>query len=295
MLDILLPYWGDPALLREAVHSVLAQTDPHWRLVVVDDHYPDESVGSWVEELADPRVTYVRNETNLGITDNYRRCLDLASAEWIVFFGCDDLMLPDYVHTMRAAIAAAEDDVDIVQPGVVIVDEHGEPVTPLVDRAKRRLFAPRVTEPVVLGGEELAASLLRGNWLYWPSLAFRAERLRKHDFLDDFPLIQDLAVIVDMILTGSRMLVLPEVCFAYRRHSASASSATVADGGRFARERAYFDIAGQRCAAAGMPRAARAARRHTASRLYAASVLPSALRARSWPAVRVLGRHVLHR
>ncbi|WP_104107144.1 glycosyltransferase family 2 protein [Nocardioides sp. 616] len=293
MLDILLPYWGDPELLRAAVRSVLAQTDPDWRLVVVDDHYPDEAVGPWVEGLGDPRVHYVRNETNLGITDNYRRCLDLTTADWMVFFGCDDLMLPHYVETVHRAIATAPDEVDIVQPGVVIVDEHGAPSTPLVDRAKRRLFAPRVEQPLVLGGEELAASLLRGNWLYWPSLAFRADRLRKHDFLDDFPLIQDLAVIVDMILTGSRMLVLPEVCFAYRRHSASASSATVTDGGRFARERAYFDLAGQRCATAGMPRAARAARRHTASRLYAASVLPTALRARSWPAVRSLGRHVL--
>ncbi|RYC13007.1 glycosyltransferase family 2 protein [Nocardioides zhouii] len=295
MPEIFIPFWGEPALLFEAVESVRAQTDPDWRLTVVDDCYPDDSVGAWFEALADERVTYLRNETNLGITDNYRRCLELASDEWLVFLGCDDVLRPAYVATVRAAIASAPAGVDIVQPGVEVIDETSTRVDPLVDRVKRRLFAPRLTGPRVLAGEELAVSLLRGNWTYWPSLAFRTEAVRRHDFLDGMPLVQDLALMVDMALGGSRMLVLPDVVFAYRRHSASASSATVDDGGRFEGERAYFRIAAERCAAHGWARAARAARVHAASRLYAASRLPQAVTGRSWGATRTLGRHAFGR
>jgi hypothetical protein len=31
MLEIFIPFWGEPALLFEAVESVRAQTDPDWR------------------------------------------------------------------------------------------------------------------------------------------------------------------------------------------------------------------------------------------------------------------------
>lgn len=291
MLEVFLPFWGDPDYLYEAVASVRAQTDPDWRLVVVDDHYPDPAVADFFARLDDPRVHYVRNDTNLGITDNYRRCLEMATQEWMVFFGCDDLMLPTYVETVRAAIASAQPDVDVVSPGAMVVDGAGERSEPLVDRVKQRLFAPRVSAPRVLGGEELAVSLLRGNWTYWPSLAFRVEPVRRQGFIDDFPLIQDLALLVDLALTGSRMLVLPEVVFAYRRHAQSASSTTVADGGRFRGERDYFAIAARRCEQAGWPRAARAARVHLASRLYAVTQVPGALRSRSWESVRTLARH----
>ena len=293
MLEIFIPFWGDPAYLREAVRSVQSQTCPDWRLVVVDDCYPDASVPEFFAALDDPRVTYVRNDTNLGITDNYRRCLDLASESWIVFLGCDDLMFPDYVDTLTSAIASATDRVDVIQPGVRVVDERGVAVRPLVDQGKRWLFAPRVTEPLVLAGERLAASLLRGNWTYWPSLALRTEAVRAQRFLDGFPLVQDLALLVDMSMSGSQMLVLPDQVFAYRRHSASASSSSVVDGGRFRGERAYFEIAAAQCVAHGWPKAARAARIHAASRLYAVSQLPLAVRQGSVANARTLLAHAV--
>ena len=291
-LDILIPFWGDPDLLRAAVRSVLAQDDPDWRLVVVDDCYPDDSVGPWVRALEDPRVSYVRNDINLGITDNYRRCLDLAVAEWVVFLGCDDLLLPGYVSAVRAALARWP-DVDIVQPGVQVIDEHGDAVRPLADVVKRRLFRPRLRGETVLQGEELAVSLLRGNWLYWPSLALRTSALREQEFLDGFPLVQDLALVLDLTRSGSRLLVLEDEVFAYRRHAASASSATLVDGRRFDGERRYFAIAMQQSRARGWPRAARAASRHLGSRIHAATVLPLALRTRDWASVRAVAGHAL--
>lgn len=292
MIEIFIPFWGDPGYLREAVDSVLAQSDPDWHLVVVDDCYPDPAVADGFAGLDDSRVRYVRNETNLGITGNYRRCLELASAEWMVFLGCDDVLLPDYVATLRSTVATAAPGVDIVQPGVRVIDEHGRVTRPLVDRVKARLFRPKVHNSLTLSGEDLAVSLLRGNWTYWPSLAFRVEAVRRQQFLDGFPLIQDLALLLDLTLAGSSMVVLDDEVFAYRRHSASASSLTVSDGGRFGGERDYFAIAASRCTEAGWPRAAQAARLHPASRLYAASELPGAVRSRSWGAVRRLAAHI---
>ena len=65
-LDIFVPFWGDPALLRETVESVLAQRTGDWLLTVVDDAYPDPSVARWFETIEDPRVRYLRHEHNRG-------------------------------------------------------------------------------------------------------------------------------------------------------------------------------------------------------------------------------------
>lgn len=290
-LDILLPFWGDPALLRETVASVLAQRNGDWLLTVVDDAYPDESVAGWFADLDDPRITYVRKPVNEGITANYRTCVSLATQDVVVVLGCDDVLLPDYVDVVLAAHAAFP-DAAVIQPGVRIIDETGQVVEPLADRVKQRLLRPRTRVRRLLAGEELATSLLHGDWLYWPSLAFRRDVLASTEFREGMPLIQDLAIVMDVVVAGGSLLLEPTVCFHYRRHGASASSATLLDGTRFRGERAYFELAAQQVAALGWRRAERAARLHLTSRLHALTLLPQALRGQRRRAG-VLLRHAL--
>ena len=67
--------------LEEAIRSVLNQTDPDWRLTVVDDRFPSEAPAKWLESLGDPRITYLSNEENLGVTGNFNRCIELSTAD----------------------------------------------------------------------------------------------------------------------------------------------------------------------------------------------------------------------
>lgn len=292
-LDIFVPFWGDPALLRETVASVLSQHNGDWRLTVVDDAYPDETVADWFAGIADPRVSYLRKPENEGITANYRTCAALAAQDLVVLLGCDDVLLPNFVDVVLNAHADFP-DAAVIQPGVRVIDEHGVVAEPLADRIKQRLLRPRARAPRVLSGEPLAISLMRGNWLYWPSLTFRREVLRGTEFREGMPLIQDLAIVMDIVTAGGTLLLEPTVCFHYRRHGASASSAALLDGTRFRGERAYFALAAAQCASLGWRRAARAARLHLSSRLYALALIPRALRGRPSRA-RVLMRHAFAR
>ena len=288
-LDIFVPYWGDPALLRETVASVLAQRNGDWLLTGVDEAYPDESVPAWFATLDDPRITYVRKERNEGITANYRTCVSMATQDAVVILGCDDVLLPDFVDVVLAARARFP-QAAVVQPGVEVIDEHGRVVRPLADRVKQDVVRPRARAARLLGGEALAANLMHGDWLYWPSLVFRRDVLVRTPFQDDLPLIQDLALVMDMVLAGEQLVLEPTVCFRYRRHSASASSASLIDGRRFAGERTYFAHVAQRCEAQGWHRAARAARLAATSRLHALTLLPRAART-GRGAVRTMLRH----
>jgi len=292
-LEVFIPFWGDPALLYATVESVKAQTDPHWTITVVDDCYPDPTVAEHFAAEDDPRIRYVRNETNLGITDNYQRCRELASGELMMFMGCDDLMHPTFVETVTAAHrefpAAAT-----IQVGVQVIDEHGTPIDPLTDKVKRAI-RPSVSRRTELSGEALATSLLRGAWHYWPALVFRTDVVTRYPFREGLPIIQDLALLIDMTAAGESLVLDPTVCFSYRRHTQSASATSLLHGNRFSDERRYYAAAAEQMAQRGWTRAARTARLRWTSRLHAVTLLPTAVRRRERSAVRTLLDHATER
>ncbi|MFB7662533.1 glycosyltransferase family 2 protein [Kitasatospora sp. NPDC056138] len=289
--EITLPYYGDVALMQAAVRSVLAQDGTDWRLTVVDDGR-EPGVPEWFGRLADPRVRYYRNERNLGVTGNFNRCVDLAEYEYLVLMGSDDLMHPDYLSVVRRA-ADREPGAAMIQPGVQVIGSDGLPYDTLADRAKRRLYAPGGPGRALLGGERLAVSLLRGNWLYFPSVCWRTEAVRRFGFRADLGVIQDLALVIDLLVAGEGLATTPEVCFGYRRHAASESSATAYTGHRFEEAERFFRETADRLAALGWPRASRVARRHLSSRLHALTLLPAAARHAGAPGAAAMLRHAL--
>jgi glycosyltransferase involved in cell wall biosynthesis len=275
-IDILVPFYGDPQLMKQAVASVRDQDLDKWRLIVVDDAFPDPSIKEWFEGLCAPRVHYFRNNTNLGANANYRRALNLSSAKYVVFMGADDIMLPNYLSTVRAALAHSP-EAAVVQPGVRIIDESGIVVRPLADRVKGAL-APRGGKVQELRGEQLAASLLAGNWTYFPSLCFERAQVERTGFRREFNVVQDLAILIDLALAGATLCYSPEIAFSYRRHRASDSAIKGLSGVRFEEEAQFFRLASDICRQRGWHSAARVARLRPTSRLNSLTTLPSALK-----------------
>ncbi|MGL3149846.1 glycosyltransferase family 2 protein [Microbacterium sp. A82] len=275
-LQIFVPFWGDPDLLFETIDSVLAQRNPDWEMTIIDDCYPDESIPERMAAYTDERITYVRNPKNLGITENYREAIRRATSQYITILGCDDLLHPHYVDVVTDAIKR-HPMADVIQPGVKVINEHGTTIRPLADRIKQSLLTPRGGE-TILTGEQMATSLLRGDWLYWPSLTFRTETLQRIDFREGLPIIQDLALLVDIALDGGSLVYTPPVAFSYRRHGSSASQKTLLDGRRFQDERAYYATARALAKAQGWRRTARVSRIRLMGRLHAVTELPGVLR-----------------
>lgn len=288
-VDVLLPFYGPVELMQLAVRSVLSQQYTDWILTVVDDGYPEPGIAEWFAGLGDARISYHRNDQNLGANGNYRKALTFVTADYVVVMGADDVMLPNYLATVTGALDA-HPGAAFTQPGVSVIDEHGTPSVGLVDRAKT-LYAPRGTGRRVLGGEALATSLLRGNWLYFPSICWRADAITRTGFREGLDVVQDLALALDIVRTGGDLVIDDTTAFQYRRHRSSDSSLRALAGSRFTEERLFFQEMARELAAIGWGRAARAARLHASSRLNAASLLPRALRHGQWPGVRTLARH----
>lgn len=259
-VDILLTYWGDFELLKKATESVIAQTYQDWRLLVVDDCYPSGAAAAYFEKLKDPRVTYYRHEKNIGITNNFNYAVSRASAPYCVLLGCDDKLLPHYLERALEKVGTA----DFYQPGVQVIDENDSEYLPLVDKIKRVL---RPKKPGIYSGEALAASLSRGNWLYFPSILWKTETLKKYPFNPDYKIVEDVDVEFNIICAGGTLYLDDAETFQYRR-SANSLSSKEKTGVRFNEEDVVYDHFASIFKKLGWHKASRAARLRVISRIH---------------------------
>ena len=224
-----------------------------------------------------PRIRYLRNETNLGITENYARCRDLASGELMMFLGCDDLMDPGFVATVRARTRVPRSG---DHPGRRPRHRRGRRTStpgrqgqaggqtprPRSDRAGRRAARGQPA------ARQLAL-LARAGLPHRPGAGLRVPR-RPADHPGSRAGHRHGRGRRDL---GPR----PEVCFSYRRHPSSASATSLLHGRRLPDERRYYAEAAEQMRARGWRRAARTARLRWTSRLHAVALLPQAVRARA--------------
>ena len=285
-IDIALPFYGDVDFMKQTVQSILNQTDPNWRLVVVDDGYPDASIPGWFQSLGDGRIEYQRNASNLGANGNFQKCLGILSAEYCLVMGADDLLEPNFVERINQLIIQHR-GVSMIHPGVRVIDEHNIEIFTRSDQVKSGIRESQGTS-TILRGETLAKSLMKGNWMYFPSIVWKTKTIQQIGFRPGFHVCQDLGLAMDLIMRGGEMALIDDQIFRYRRHQESDSSVKAINGERFRDERNFFNVMSRDLKAIGWKSAARAARIHSTSRMHAASLIPSCIARKQnpWPLIR---------
>ena len=274
-LDIALPFYGDVEFMKQTVQSILNQTDPNWRLVVVDDGYPDDSIPGWFTSLGDLRIEYQRNVKNLGANGNFQKCLALLNSEYCLVMGADDLLEENYVERIHSVILH-NPGIAMVHPGVKVIDENNFEISTRSDQAKNNIRDSH-GDSRILKGESLAKSLMKGNWMYFPSIVWKTKTIQEIGFRPDFHVCQDLGLAMDLIMQGGEMALIDDSIFRYRRHQESDSSVKAVSGERFKDEKDFFKAMEKDLTKQGWKSASRAAKLHATSRLHAASLIPTCI------------------
>jgi glycosyltransferase involved in cell wall biosynthesis len=274
-LDIALPFYGDVDFMKQTVQSVIDQTDPNWRLVVVDDGYPDDSLPGWFAGLGDKRIEYQRNANNLGANGNFQKCLGLLTADYCVVMGADDLLEPNFVEQIYRLLIQ-HPDVSMIHPGVKVINESNVEIETRSDRVKRKIRLSLGSSEVVQG-ESLAKSLMKGNWMYFPAIVWKTKAIQEIGFRPGFHVCQDLGLAMDLIMQGGQMASMQDEIFRYRRHQGSDSSVKAFNGERFKDEKNFFNVMAADLKKLGWKSAAKAARFHSTSRLHALSLIPACI------------------
>lgn len=106
LVSICIPTYNRADRLARAVQTALAQDHPAIEVVISDNHSTD-ATEAWCRSLAgsDVRVTYVRNDRNVGPTANFNQARSLATGDFLMWLGDDDQLEPDYVSACLSAFA----------------------------------------------------------------------------------------------------------------------------------------------------------------------------------------------
>ena len=89
--SVIIPLYNKETTILKTLDSVLAQTYPHFEVVVVDDGSTDRSA-ELVTSLADSRIRYFKKE-NGGPSSARNLGVEKAEKEWLLFLDADDLLL----------------------------------------------------------------------------------------------------------------------------------------------------------------------------------------------------------
>jgi glycosyltransferase involved in cell wall biosynthesis len=215
-----MPVYNGAATLETAVRSVLDQTMRDLE-VVISDNMSTDATPEICRRLAaeDPRIRYVRQQTALSPTDNFRFVRDAARAPFFMWAAHDDTRDLDTAEKLVAALQ--------VQPGAVLA--FGDLLQVEGGEAK--------PHPLAFETAGLSASQrLRANaWrqlhhLYgvWRTDALRRIDWKHVDWWHDTPLMMAASLLGDFIhVPGPRFVYLynPRPFFGWRQKQTTATFA----------------------------------------------------------------------
>lgn len=106
------------------IESVLAQTNPNWELIIVDDGSIDNNVAE-IKKYTDTRIKFMQQPFNMGMNCALNIALKNASGKYIVFFGSDDMMMPNFVDCIQRVIKH-HPGIGVIYPNLQCIDANNK-------------------------------------------------------------------------------------------------------------------------------------------------------------------------
>jgi len=160
-VTVCLPTYHKARYLPAAIASVLGQDFGDYELLIVNDASPDQT-DEIVRGFEDSRIRYIRNPQNMGLVENWNRCLNLAGGEYTIIFHDDDVMLPGLLRR-EVEVLDGNSKVVLVHAAAQAIDESG---------AVFSVAAPHTWPPLTSGLEFVTRYWTQG-YVVMPSAMFR--------------------------------------------------------------------------------------------------------------------------
>ena len=208
--SVMIPVRNGSVSLGETIASALAQEERDAEIVIVDNASTD-ATPDVVRGFRDQRLRYIRNPHELEMVGNWNRCIELAVGEFVALLHHDDCWLPGFLARARRLFEAYP-GAGVVYGGCRILDNAGKIL---------RLHQP-FSEPHVWSGERELEILIRGNYIYCPTVVYRAAALRRvGGFTPGLNLTPDWELLLRLALDGSVFVYDPEPLSDYCERSDS--------------------------------------------------------------------------
>lgn len=99
ILSILSASLNHEKYIKFFMDSVLAQTNPNWELIIVDDGSTDNNIAE-IKKYADPRIKLIQQPFNMGINCAMMTAFENSCGKYIAFCATDDALMPNFVQSV---------------------------------------------------------------------------------------------------------------------------------------------------------------------------------------------------
>jgi glycosyltransferase involved in cell wall biosynthesis len=160
-ITVLMPVYNGGKYIREAIQSILDQTEPNFILLIINDGSSDNSE-EIIKSFNDPRIKYIKNEVNLRLGNTLNKGLDLATTKYIARMDQDDIAKPTRLEKEKKFLDS-HPNIAIVGGGYAPFNENGHRID---------IFHPKTSV-------EIAFRFMFNSYFCHPSVMFRKEILAK--------------------------------------------------------------------------------------------------------------------
>lgn len=94
-VSVLTPIYNtNHAHLRQCIESILNQTFTDFEFIILNDSPNNTELEKLVRSYDDKRIVYMKNNTNIGISQSRNKLIDVARGKYIAIFDHDDISHP---------------------------------------------------------------------------------------------------------------------------------------------------------------------------------------------------------
>jgi glycosyltransferase involved in cell wall biosynthesis len=207
-LSFLVPTYNAGPYLVTAIESILDQLVPGDEVLVQDGASTDGSVEALLAHFSGADWLKVVSAPDDGQSDALQKALDRATNDYVIWLNADDIVYPDALAAVRAALA---DGPDLVIGRSTIFTNDGRIV---------RTYTPRpLTREAMVG---------RGADLFTGSMVFRTQLVRDAGgFNARFQYCMDMDMIVRAAEQNPTIAYIPVVIGGLRWHAESKGGSTL--------------------------------------------------------------------
>jgi glycosyltransferase involved in cell wall biosynthesis len=202
-VSVCIPAFNAEGYIRSALDSVFRQAYQDFEIVVVDNCSTDhtETIVSELMLLSE-KIIFYRNEQNIGMVENFNKCLEYARGEFIKFLCADDLLLPTCLEYMVAGLDA-HPEVVLVCGGRLGIDECGKSFG---------LQRYSSETQIVQGHEAITRCLFGGNFIGEPSAVLFRKSAFPARFRADLPQLMDMDLWFRLLENGHLLSIEMPLC-----------------------------------------------------------------------------------
>lgn len=218
LVSVVMPAYNKEKYIAKAINSVIHQTITDWELIVIDDCSTDGTRDVIAAMAAnDPRIRFVRNESNLGAAGTRNRALDMCRGEYVALLDADDIWYPEKLEKQLNLLRCTEADVAYSSYKVI------------------RRGAQEKSSDYIVPEKVSLRDMLRQNWIGCSTVLMTGAVARSYRFTTEF-YHEDYVFCLQMLQNGAGFVGVTDVLGEYSYYPDSRS------GNKLASAKSRWDV-----------------------------------------------------